>query len=120
MGFRFQRRINFGDGWGINAGGSGGSLSYRGKTGSIGSKGYSLRTGIPGISYRGSWGKNSGGAIAIVFLALAFFAVVLRLVAFLIPLLWSLVTWIALTMYDLCSYGVQQIKASRTRPDTPI
>ena len=115
MGFRFQRRINLGGGWGVNASGSGGSLSYRDKTGSIGTKGYSLRTGVPGLSYRGRWGRNSGGSIALILLALALFAVVLRLLVFLILFLWSVVTWIALTMYDLCIYGTQQFRAWRTR-----
>ena len=35
MGFQFQRRINIGEGWGVNLSKSGMSLSFRSKYGSI-------------------------------------------------------------------------------------
>src|SRR5688572_4296568 len=41
--------------WGVNASGSGGSVSYRSRHGSIGTKGFSPRTGIPGLSFRQGW-----------------------------------------------------------------
>jgi hypothetical protein len=118
MGFRFQRRINLGGGWGVNASGSGGSLSYRDRSGSIGTKGYSIRTGIPGLSYRGRWGKSSAGGIALVFVAIAAFAVLLRLLWFAIPLIWGVLSWVVLTSYDLGCYGVQRFKSWRTRAAT--
>jgi hypothetical protein len=117
MGFRFQRRINLGGGWGINAGGSGGSLSYRDRSGSIGTKGYSIRTGLPGLSYRGRWGKNSAGAIAVIFLAIAVAAVAIQVLLVIVQVVWKVVSWIALTLYDLSSYGIQQFRAWRARPD---
>jgi hypothetical protein len=104
MGFRFQRRINLAGGWGVNASGSGGSVSYRSRHGSIGTKGFSLRTGIPGLSFRQGWGKN-GGAAALIFIAimaaLVMLALVVRVLAYLIPLFWQCVRWVALTLYDL-------------------
>ncbi len=66
MGFRVQKRINLGGGLGINIGKKGFSTSYRGKSGSISSKGYTIKTGIPGVSYRSS-GK-SGCLVVIVFI----------------------------------------------------
>ena len=59
MVIRFSKRINLGNGAGLNVSKSGVSSSVRGKYGSIGSKGFTLKTGIPGLSYRGSWGSRS-------------------------------------------------------------
>lgn len=113
MGFRFQRRINLGGGWGLNASGSGASMNYRSRHGSIGTSGFSLRTGIPGLSYRQGWGKNAGGAIALVLLAVVAVAVVVRVLIYLLPLLWQCMAWIVLTVYDLARYGKQRFQAWR-------
>lgn len=59
MGFRFQKKINLGKGFGLNISKSGISPSVRTKSGSISSKGFSVKTGVPGISYRKSY-KSSG------------------------------------------------------------
>lgn len=122
MGFRFQRRINLGGGWGLNASKSGGSLSYRSQRGSIGTKGFSLRTGVPGLTYRRSWGKNAGGAALIVLAVMVAFgtlAIALRIVLFVLPLLWNCLAWIVLTLYDLCVYGVGRLKMRRSHPAAP-
>lgn len=62
MAFRFNKRIKLGKGLGINVSKSGITPSYRTKRGSLSSKGYSVRTGIPGLSYRKTFSKpkNSG------------------------------------------------------------
>jgi len=60
MGFRYYRRVNYGNGWGLNISKSGISSSVRKSWGSIGSKGFSIRTGIRGLSYRSSFGKYGG------------------------------------------------------------
>ncbi|WP_025743177.1 DUF4236 domain-containing protein [Aquimarina pacifica] len=60
MSFKFYKRIKLSKGLGINISKSGISTSYRNKFGSIGSKGYSLKTGIPGLSYRKSFAKRKG------------------------------------------------------------
>lgn len=52
MGFRFQKRIKLGKNFGVNLSKSGISPSYRNKRGSISTKGYSVRTGIKGLTYR--------------------------------------------------------------------
>jgi len=67
VGFRIQKRIKLGNGLGLNISKSGISPSLRTKYGAIGPKGFSIRTGIPGVSYRG--GKNSGmtGILFVIF-----------------------------------------------------
>lgn len=89
MGFRFQRRINLGGGWGLNTSNSGGSISRQGRHGSIGTKGFSLRTGIPGVGYRGRWGKNDTGvAVIVAVISLVIFAAV-QLLIVLVPIVWQ-------------------------------
>lgn len=52
MSFRIQKRINLGKGIGLNVSKSGITPSIRTKSGSLSTKGYSVKTGISGISYR--------------------------------------------------------------------
>lgn len=68
MGFRFQRRINLGGGPGLNLSKSGVSTSVRSRFGTIGTRGFSIRTAIPGLTYR-SFGRKSSDARLIVLLA---------------------------------------------------
>ena len=63
MALRYQRRVNLGKGFGLNVSKSGVSTSYRSRIGSFGTTGFSIRTGIPGLSFRQSWGKKSGPVI---------------------------------------------------------
>lgn len=51
MSFRFYKRLNLFGGLGFNIGSTRSSLSYRGQGGSISSRGFTLRTGIPGLTY---------------------------------------------------------------------
>lgn len=60
MGFRFQKRIKLGKRFGVSISKSGITPSYRTKRGSLSSKGYSIRTGIPGLNYRKSFKKSKG------------------------------------------------------------
>jgi len=67
MSFRIQKRIKLGKNFGINISKSGLSPSYRTKRGSISSKGYSIRTGIKGVTYRKTFSKaKNSGCISIV------------------------------------------------------
>jgi hypothetical protein len=63
MSLRYQKRINLGKGVGLNVSQAGVSGSLRTKSGSIGTRGFSIKTGIPGLNYRGSWARGSTGAI---------------------------------------------------------
>lgn len=69
MGFRYQKRIGGNKGLGLNLSGSGISSSYRTKYGTIGSKGFSIKTGIPGLSFRSGYGrgKDKGVTAFIIF-----------------------------------------------------
>ncbi len=69
MGFRFQKRIKLGKRFGINISKSGITPSYRTKRGSLSSKGYSIRTGIPGLTYRKIF-KQSKGRGCLMFVTL--------------------------------------------------
>jgi hypothetical protein len=71
MGFRYHKRVSNSKGWGLNISGSGISSSYRSKYGSIGSKGFSIRSGIPGLTFRSGWGSGKNkGTVAMIFLAI--------------------------------------------------
>ena len=72
MGFRFQRRVSLGGGLGLNLSKSGVSPSYRTRYGSVSSRGFSFRTGIPGLTYRsGFGGRSKKGNVGDVILLLA-------------------------------------------------
>jgi hypothetical protein len=64
MGFRFQKRIDLGKGIGLNVSKSGVRPSMRTKGGTIGTKGFSIKTGIPGVNYR----KSYTGCLVTLFL----------------------------------------------------
>lgn len=72
MSIRFNKRIKLGKGLGVNISKSGLTPSYRSKTGSVSSKGFSIRTGIPGVTYRKAFSKskNSGCLIILIFFLL--------------------------------------------------
>ena len=93
-------------------------MSYRGRNGSIGTRGFSIRSGIPGLSFRQSWGKNAGaGALVVVVAALVVGAIALaiQMLVVLVPIIWQCLTWLALTTYDLCVYAGQRFKDWRSR-----
>lgn len=68
MGLRYQKRIGGNKGFGLNLSGSGVSSSYRTKYGTVGSKGFSIRSGIPGLSFRSGYvrGKDKGVTALII------------------------------------------------------
>jgi len=66
MGFKYYRRIKLGKGLGLNISKSGITTSYRSKRGSIGSKGYSIRTGIPGLTYGKGFKKSKSGCMLFI------------------------------------------------------
>ena len=73
MGFRYQKRIKLGKGLGLNISKSGVSSSFRTKRGTIGSKGFSIRTGIPGLTYRKTFSKSSkNGCLGFVLILITF------------------------------------------------
>lgn len=90
MSFRYQKRINLGKGLGLNVSSSGVSSTYRTKFGSIGSRGFSLKTGIPGLSYRGRFGKNALPVVLVFAVVVAGVLVLYNLMR----LFFNVFTWI--------------------------
>ncbi|WP_299436241.1 hypothetical protein [uncultured Maribacter sp.] len=77
MAFRFNKRIKVVKGLGVNINKSSITSSYRNKIGSVSSKGYSVRTGTPGLRYRKNFSKakNSGCLPSLIIMALIIFVV---------------------------------------------
>jgi len=74
MGFRLQKRLNLARGFGLNISKSGVSPSLRTKIGAIGPRGYTIRTGIPGLTWRGGKIKNLTPILAFALLYLLYTA----------------------------------------------
>ncbi len=71
MGIRYQKRVGGTKDFGLNFSGSGVSSSYRTKYGTFGSKGFSIKSGIPGLSFRSSYGRGKDkGVTALIILGL--------------------------------------------------
>ena len=71
MGLRYQRRIGGNRGLGFNLSNSGVSTSYRTKYGTVSSRGFSIRTGIPGLTFRSGFGRGKNkGATALIILGI--------------------------------------------------
>lgn len=61
MGLIIQKRVKLGGGVGLNVSKTGVSVSKRAKWGTIGTKGYSIRTGVPGVYFRKRFSKSDSG-----------------------------------------------------------
>jgi len=99
MPLNYRKRINLGGGAGLNVSRSGISTSVRTKHGSIGTRGFSLRTGIPGLSFRSSFGRAKGNEA--IFILLAFLVLGALVVGALV--VWNLVrflTWVVQSAID--------------------
>jgi uncharacterized protein YegL len=103
MGFRFYRRVNLGGGVGLNLSKSGISPSYRTRYGSIGASGFSIRTGIPGLSYRGGRGKAGSAAAVVLLLMLAIFVLSIAAV-----IAWNVLRFLAWAGVELYHFGLRQ------------
>lgn len=65
MGLRFSKRVSLGKGLGFNISKSGITPSLRTKSGSVSSKGFSIKTGVPGLTYQKKF-KSSGCLLLII------------------------------------------------------
>ncbi|WP_062053977.1 DUF4236 domain-containing protein [Aquimarina longa] len=83
MAFKYHKRIKLGKGFGLNISKSGISPSYRSKIGSISSKGYSIRTGIKGLSYRKTF-KKSKGCMSLFIMLISINVTIISILFFLI------------------------------------
>jgi hypothetical protein len=66
MAFRFRKRLNLGGGLGLNISKSGISPSLRTKLGTVSTRGYSVRTGIKGLTYSKRFSKARGTGCSII------------------------------------------------------
>ena len=87
METRYHKRVNLGDGFGLNLSKSGVSSSYRTKYGTIGAKGFSIRTGIPGLTFRTRFGKKNKDAALIMF----FFFLTIGLLILSLIVAWNII-----------------------------
>ena len=58
MPFRYRRSIRIAKGASMTVSNSGVSASIKTPVGRIGTRGFSLRTGIPGLTYTSGWAKK--------------------------------------------------------------
>jgi len=112
MAFRYFRRINVGNGLGLNVSKSGVSTSVRTRFGSFGSKGYSVRSGITGLSYRKYFGssrkgKNDAAAFLLIILAIGLF----YLAAIVLWNLLIFIAWLFARLYFVFSQQYSLYKA---------
>ncbi len=114
MSFRYQRRINFGGGWGFNLSLRGVSSSYRSKWGSVGPRGFSFRTGIPGLSFHQSW-KGFGVFDFIILLGLIAINLVVSIIWTLIEVVFIYLLPIAIQLLLWCIYFIiDRLKSDTT------
>lgn len=99
----------------------------------MGAKGLSIRTGIPGLTFRRSWGKGGDGAIIgllvmsvigainlsvfLISLSCALLVISLQVLWVLIAVGFNLVMWLTLTAGDYVTY-LKSKKAAGSRPST--
>lgn len=99
MGFRFSNRIALSKKIGINASLSGLSASYRGKYSSFGTRGFSIRTGIPGLTFRKAWSSSSSGkgltALLVFLLSVIFVYVSYNIVVFILLIVYNIFSFVA-------------------------
>ena len=112
MAFRYFRRINVGNGLGLNVSKSGVSTSVRTRFGSFGSKGYSIKSGITGLSYRKYFGssrkgKNDAAAFLLIILAIG----LLYLAAIVLWNLLLFIAWLFARLYFVFSQQYSLYKA---------
>jgi hypothetical protein len=63
VSLQYYKRVKLGKRTSANISTHGFSVSYRTAVGSIGTRGFSIKTGIPGLTYRGNWAKSKNGLI---------------------------------------------------------
>jgi hypothetical protein len=109
MAFRYYKRLNLGGGHGVNLSRTGASYSKRTSWGSVGTRGFSVRTGIPGLRFYQPWstgkrGKNKAGEFLLILLLIGMIAIVFQ---FLIWLLQVFVWFLGYIWETLADYGSQ-------------
>jgi hypothetical protein len=112
MGFRLQRRIPLGKGLGVNVSGSGTSVSLRSRFGSLSPRGFSLRTGIPGLSYRSGFRTGRGRKGGADLLVMLLFALTLGVLA---SILWNIIRFVLWAAAELAKAIIRWMIRVRER-----
>lgn len=95
MGLRYQKKIGENKGFWLNLNGSGISSSYRTKYGTVGSKGFLIRSGIPGLSFRSGYGRGKDKGItaliilSVILVGFALYYSIVILYNFALFLIWA-------------------------------
>jgi NADH:ubiquinone oxidoreductase subunit 2 (subunit N) len=113
MGFNFNKRVNLGNGVGMNISKYGVSTSYRTKHGSLSYRGFSIRTGIPGLTFRSSWGnKSRKGNEAIIRLVILLITGAFILAA---VIGWNLLRFISWGLVEIYHFILRKIETRKLR-----
>ncbi len=96
MGLRISKRINLGSGLGLNVSKSGIAPSVRTPWGAVGTRGVSVRSGIPGVSYRSGASKDTGLIVVLIFLIFGVFIIAYYLIKF----LFNLIIWLIKSVFQ--------------------
>lgn len=110
MNFRYFRRINFGKGLGLNRGKTSQSVSYRSKYGSIGSKGFSIRTGIVGLSFVHRFGKRKNLESILIYLLLL---LSIGVVLLLLLVLWNVIRFLLWVIHEGALAIIHKVRSIR-------
>lgn len=86
MGLRFYKRVKINDNIGLNLSKTGVSASLKSRFGSIGPKGFTLKTGIPGLSLKSSFKNANGKGLA----NLIIFILIVGLLVLVLTIIWNL------------------------------
>lgn len=114
MGLRYYKRIGGNKGWGINFSKSGISSSYRSQWGSIGTKGFSIKTSIPGLTYKTNWkSKGKKGDAALIFLIVMTLLSALYLSIIIAYNLLKLFAWLSIEGYKTSAHLYNNWKQKR-------
>jgi hypothetical protein len=105
MPVQFNKRVNLGNGLGVNISKSGFSSSYRTKYGTFGSRGFSIKTGIPGVTFRHRFSKSKKLEDALLGLVILLFVGAFILVGVLI---WNLLRMIWYGLVSI-SYSIEKV-----------
>ena len=117
MGLRYYKRVDLGDGYGLNVSKSGISSSYRSKYGSIGPRGFSIRTGIPGLTFRGGFGGSKKGEGAIIAL---FFILFIGAIIILTIVVWNVALFLKWTTEETYKLIVRERRKHKIKKEVEL
>lgn len=113
MGFRFHKRV--GRRAGLNFSKSGVSASFRGRWGSVGTRGYSIRTGIPGLFFRGGISRRARRSRASGMGGFGLIVTLIKLIA--LPIL--IIAWILQSVIWPCIKSLSRVLITQSRLKVP-